>query len=514
MLPETSFAFHTRDRRTIPVIRPQLLLRIALWAILLAAVTYTNTDPDLWGHVRFGLDILRDGRIASADPYSFTSDRAWTNHEWLAEVLTAGAFRLAGNVGLIALKLATVVGTLLLLNATLRREGVDAALARDAAAAVAVILTMEQTHHVRPQLFSVFCFAVLLWALTFTGRGTRRWLLALAPLFGLWANLHGGWIVGGGVLLVWVVALAVSGAARQAAWCTAAGVACLAATLLTPHGLGLWGFLSSTVGFGRADIVEWQPIYALGWDVWLRWSVTLALALSGLAAAKRSDLRPERIAVVATLATASFAVTRLEAFFALTVVFLFGATLGDAYQRRRLRDTATPSTARRYALTVTALAALGAAAFLIVTNLARLHVDRRHTPEPEAVAFLGSQPRNARVLVWFDWGQYAIWHLPRGMRVSVDGRRETVYSDSLQQRHLRFYFAAPGGIDLPQELAADYVWIPTTLPAARQLASDDRWRRLYQGEQSVIFGRTAAAVANATVVMRTAGMRLRVFPGP
>ena len=46
----------------------------------------TKADADLWGHVRFGRDILRGG-IHDGDPYSFTSDIPWVNHEWLAEVL-------------------------------------------------------------------------------------------------------------------------------------------------------------------------------------------------------------------------------------------------------------------------------------------------------------------------------------------------------------------------------------------------------------------------------------------
>jgi hypothetical protein len=97
---------------------------VALWCVLLAAVTYTSTDPDLWGNVRFGLDILRDGNIPHTDAYSFTTDREWVNHEWLAEVLIGNAFRAGGTVGLILLKVAAVGSMLLLLWLTLRREGI------------------------------------------------------------------------------------------------------------------------------------------------------------------------------------------------------------------------------------------------------------------------------------------------------------------------------------------------------------------------------------------------------
>lgn len=85
-------------------------LRVALFALLLAVLTYTPPDPDLWGHVAFGRDIVRDARIHTVDSYSFTSDKTWVNHEYLAEVAMYGAYALGGGSGLIGLKLVLVLG--------------------------------------------------------------------------------------------------------------------------------------------------------------------------------------------------------------------------------------------------------------------------------------------------------------------------------------------------------------------------------------------------------------------
>src|SRR5262245_30966775 len=236
------------------------ILRLALWCVLLAAITYTSTDPDLWGNVRFGLDILRDGSIPHTGAYSFTTDREWVNHEWLAEVFIGDAFRIGGGAGLILLKLAAVSSMLLLLGWTFRRDGINASIIRDAAVAMALVLTFDQTRYVRPQLFSLLAFAVLLSCLTEAQRGARRALLVLPPLFAFWANLHGGWLVGGGVLALWTFVTGIFGPRRDALWYAAAGAASLGATLLTPYGIELWTLLRSTVGFDRSDIVEWQPI--------------------------------------------------------------------------------------------------------------------------------------------------------------------------------------------------------------------------------------------------------------
>jgi hypothetical protein len=42
----------------------------------------TIVDPDLWRHVRFGLDILETGCIVQNDTYSYRADgQTWINHE-------------------------------------------------------------------------------------------------------------------------------------------------------------------------------------------------------------------------------------------------------------------------------------------------------------------------------------------------------------------------------------------------------------------------------------------------
>ena len=51
-----------------------LLIRIAVVAFILAGLAKTWADPDLWGHVRFGADILRNGlstTILTPSPATF-----------------------------------------------------------------------------------------------------------------------------------------------------------------------------------------------------------------------------------------------------------------------------------------------------------------------------------------------------------------------------------------------------------------------------------------------------------
>ncbi|HXE80469.1 MAG TPA: hypothetical protein VNK41_06940 [Vicinamibacterales bacterium] len=511
----------TRLARLAPV-----LLRGAFWGLLLTVVATTKTDPDLWGHVRFGLDIVQAGTARLAETYSFTSDREWINHEWAAETLFGIAYRAAGSQGLVAVKVLVVLAVIALLNRRLRAEGVEAARHRDLLAAAAIIATIEQAHHVRPQIFSLLFFASLLSALSLARRD-RRWLTALPPLFALWANFHGGWIVGGGVMVLWTAGLAIARPAdvRAIAWHVAAGLMSLAATVLNPHGVGLLTFLYETVGFGRADITDWQPVYAIEPHIALLWVATVVLAGLGLHAAWRDGiLPPERLLVVTALGVGSFRVNRLLAFFALATLFLLGRALASRLPRvgRAPREAPSPAAAA-FAASVSLAMAAGALA-LAMRSAACIEVDPRTTAPAGAVEFLKRTGSSGRLLVWFDWGQYALWHLGSHLRVSMDGRRETVYSDSMQERHLRFYFDAPGGAALPAELGADYIWLPADLPAVRRLRAEG-WPQLYADDGSVVFGsraagsaplvRTTGAADAESLKPAPAGAVLRrCFPGP
>jgi len=139
--------------------RQRVVIRAALGIVLLAVITHTRADPDLWGHVRFGRDIVSEATIPRLDQYAFTSDREWINHEWLAESTMYIAFALGRGPGLVVLKMLVVLGMLALVWNGLSRQPVDTA-TRDLLIALTVVGTFPQLNHVRPQIFSVVAVAL------------------------------------------------------------------------------------------------------------------------------------------------------------------------------------------------------------------------------------------------------------------------------------------------------------------------------------------------------------------
>ena len=209
--------------------------------LLFAASTATWTDPDLWGRTRFGLDMLRDHELPSVDPYSSTQDKPWVNHEWLSELQMGVAYALAGPAGLALLKGSLTFLALLLVWRALR--GVEIA-PRIVIFAMTAMSTAPLTRTLRPQAWSLVLLVILCRILV-EDRQRLRWLVPV--LLALWANLHGGWIVGLGILVTWTIGdLAIGGRVPHSiSPYSAVAVAAIAllATLATPYGWTLWWFL-------------------------------------------------------------------------------------------------------------------------------------------------------------------------------------------------------------------------------------------------------------------------------
>ena len=88
-----------------------------------------------------------------------------------------------------------------------------------------------------------------------------------------------------------------------------------------------------------------------------------------------------------------------------------------------------------------------------------------------------------RLVVWFDWGEYAIWHFAPQLLVSIDGRRETVFSDQVMQKLLNFYYVPSSSDAFLVETRPDYIWLPADLPVVSTLLADG-WMPMFRGPRT------------------------------
>lgn len=482
----------------------------------------TGADPDLWGHVLFGQRMLDFGGVERTEPFSWTAeDYRWINHEVLAEVALGLSHRIAGGTGILLLKILVGFATFLIaLRSGLRGLRWPAAGVAWFLGAIAMV-EIGFGFAARPQIFTAVFLAAQLAILLCAHNRDARWALALPPLLVLWINTHGGALAGLVILLV-VSAVTTAETAlhrrRDASrswslplllWLSAALSA--AGFLLNPWGMELPKFLLESVLWVNRGIEEWnRPEIGLDHGVLFVLAALVAFAF----ARSVGRWRWWEVVVVAAMAFAAVRSVRHSPLFAITALSLAPPYLVVALgtlsaQTERLRELARSGAFRPVMAAagwIAAVVFLGATVKLRKENPFTMEVPRDSYPVT-AIRFLQDHELNGNLLVFFNYGEQAIWELPQS-RVSVDGRLDTCYPRKVLDANWDFWNGRtvdPKAMDLGK---ADVALLQRDLLGAAKLAAEPNWFPVYVDELVVVL------VRDPVRFPKLLGLTLPVSPGP
>ncbi len=172
----------------------------ALMGVLLVGAVFIplrefSVDPDLWWHIRVGATILATHHFPTSDVYSFTAFGShWIAYEWLGELLLASVEHAGGLRGLMALDLGLTIAILVALYslATVRCRNSKGA----CVACIVVLPLVYLSLTLRPQMLGYLFLLITLIVLERFRLGHTGALWFLPPLFLLWVNIHGSFVLG------------------------------------------------------------------------------------------------------------------------------------------------------------------------------------------------------------------------------------------------------------------------------------------------------------------------------
>jgi hypothetical protein len=157
-------------------------------AVVLAcgvALSLNVADPDLWGHVQYGRDVLAHG-VPATTTYSYVAEGyPWINHEIFAEYFLAIGADWLGGVGMLVVKCLlglAIIGAIMVRAWRPGDPRGGAALVPVCATALLVALTLGNHWSLRPQLISYISFTLLLALLSYAfdgWEGKWQWSLRL-----------------------------------------------------------------------------------------------------------------------------------------------------------------------------------------------------------------------------------------------------------------------------------------------------------------------------------------------
>lgn len=463
-------------------------------ALVTTVVIFANrniADPDIWWHLRNSEELFLTRNFVRADAYSFTVPGAsWINHEWLGELPYYLGWRCFGLQGLylvMALALATIF--LLLYRLACLRAGdyKAAALACGIAVPLATVSFGPRT-----LLFGwIFLLLELLIFETFDAHPRHLWLLP--PLFLVWVNTHGSWLIGIALLIAFAAAGCCAlhagridsarlspGQLKQLAMV----IACSAAALfVNPYGWRLV-FYPFNLAFRQklniSHVEEWQsPDFHA-----LRGKLLLAMLLGFLLLVllRAGRFRLHEIAFVFIGFYSSLTYTR----FMFLAAILVTPALAAGFSLGGSRCSASDD---RPFLNLLMMAAMLAIMCWQAPSRAQLNAGIVEEYPVAALSHLTVLPPHSRILNDYDWGGYLIWNAPQ-IPVFVDSRVDIfeysgVFADYLDIMGLKNSLALLAKHDI------QYVVFAREKPLTYLLRNAPGWQVIYEDNIAVLFERTA-----------------------
>lgn len=451
-------------------------------------------DSDSFWQIKIGQWILDQHAVPHTDFYSFTRfGEPWISSSWLSQVVYALSFAEWGWAGPVILASLAIAATAAIFVQLLEPH-LDAA--RSVLLAMAALLL--SIHHLlaRPHILALP--AMVAWFGAMMAAADRRQApsLLLLPVIALWANLHGGFVLG--LALIGPVALeAVWSAEREhrirlgLQWMVF-GFCAVAASLCTPYGWNTLLGAAKILNLGEllSLISEWRPADFSSFGSF----EAALLALIGLPFYRRLVLSPPRILLLLGFVWMALTHVRSIEAFAFLVPLVLAKPLADSSKGTVRADP------HRFdmppAFSITALAAVTIVAATVASTSIymghhRFVFTERQTPV--AAVDLLKQRDAKRIFNAYEFGGYLI---SRDVPVFVDGRAE-LYGEKFV---LDFFKAVEAKrvdtlLTLLDQYKIDATLLVATAPAPQVLDHVQGWKRLYADDTAVIHVRTNPATA-------------------
>ena len=449
----------TSASSTVPPVPHWLHNGILVLLTLVSAnlLAWRSLEPDLWGHIQYGEDWIHAGIMPNTATHTYsTPDHPWVNHENLFELAVAFGQRTIGGYGLMIFKCLSGIWLLSMMVRNAARLAVPTLAA--AVAMIPVAAGLAEFWLMRPQLFSFLFFGLMLlafdrafrnWAISKTIQ--TRWLWLCIPLLIAWTNAHGGFAAG---LCVFIAVLGLRGielwwhqhreATEIILHFAVLGIAATLCVSINPYGWELPYWMIVSLSQPRPEVSEWANILDGGGVLFS----FLALSILSIAGVCLTRFKRDwvQIVVLALIAVQAIGHLRHLAFFAIAFGFWMPQHVWSLWHRlvewRPTLGVHEEFTGRAAKLIGIELAAVGAALVaLLGYTFVIFGVDRSKYPV-SAFEFMEREQINGRLVVTFDWAQYALAALAPNTTVGFDGRYDTCYPQTVVDMNFDLLFGS------------------------------------------------------------------------
>ena len=497
----------------MPWIKEEKLYQIIVLLLILIMAVRTPLETDMWWHLRAGEETLLNKEVYSVDTFSFTREGAdWINHSWLSQALMFLIFRTGSYYGLSIWVGGCAVLSMLFVYMQMKGHPLLKSAVLLFAAVVSSVVWSP-----RPQIHTLVLFS-LFGYLIFKYKRTKeyKYLVWMLPIFVLWGNLHGGYVLGvilmGSVIIGEILNKVLfkdfsdNLSWRQIGVFTIFMVSGLLMVLINPFGLDMWKIPFNTVGVETLQNVinEWaSPDFHQVFQQPMLWMLLGVFSLIGLS--KNSIDGAELIPLVA-FSWAALVARRNFGPFAIIAAPIFSkylASLVDDWlsiatekfpwvnkfleQTNQNNRDLKPGFKNILNLILIGLLLVGAGWKIANVNEREFiqQVERSIFPV-DAVEWLKSSGITGNIFNDYNWGGYLIWNM-RENPVFVDGRTD-LFGDEILNDYLSIISGEPGWEEVLEEYEIEIMLLNKESQIV-SLAPNLGWNLLFRDGSTVILYR-------------------------
>jgi len=412
---------------------------------LLLRNSLSYLDPDLGWHLKVGEGIMQTGALPQANIYNYTFNGNWVDHEWLINLISFEIYNKLGYFSLNIFFTLVIILSLLLLNTYVRKFF---PLVPDwllAFLQLFGLIACLPHFGVRMQEFGFLFLLLELWIIT-DFNYKRKWpqLIWLWPLFYLWSNIHGSFLLGLGLLFIWPLIKLAERYLASSKWRQYFSgekiiatkevknffiffLGSLFVTMLTPYGRELYAFLGGYKNtFYLGAIQEWVPQFRFPFNYWqLSYlsllSLSLALYTYNLVRKKITKIDLWQLCLVFLFLFLSFKSRRhFPLLFIATFLFLI-QTIYYLLDLEKIKYFLIRKELKYLFLICLGLAGIYQyVSFSIIANPFNSFCFKYPC---QATEFLQkeAQYKNLNIFNEYNWGGYLIWTYPE-KKLFIDGR--------------------------------------------------------------------------------------------
>lgn len=471
-----------------------LIFYIILFLFILGfSTTASNYDLDIWARLVAGMGFVQTGHVLNHDFLSYTPTHIWYDHEWGSGVVFYLVRQFFGVAGFLFLQTALVFLIFFTISKVIKLRGTTTTTPYNflfyyfSFMAFSYVADMP----VRCQLFSFLFFTVFLYILESARNGKSKLLWFLPLIMLVWNNLHGGCVVGLGLIVLYIIGEFLNRKPFKNYIYALLGT--LVVLPINPWGFDYLGFLFKANTMSRSMIMEWQSLLsknAVITNISFNFKIFALILLFSEADfmvkqifAKNFKFDATKILVILT--TLFFAIwhVKLIPFAVISLAcFLYDDfyTIFNTLTKNIFDKIATQKNILVYVIIIIfSISSIKTHGFGPYLNVFRFPL--------RPVEFVRINNLKGNILEDFSSGSYISYKLFPNNKIFMDGRYEEVYNPELLSLYNDFCIADDDWDKLLKLYPPDIIILNKKYPVFDKVKTDKNWKLVFDDGVSGVF---------------------------